>query len=247
MPFGPTNGPAMFINFIYNINSVWQKLATEKGVQIDEDTNTKIIIDDIISYAKQVQTALIYMECQLIVCQAYRLSLNLCKSSIFPPRFELVGVDVCNDSNRPAKSKHTLLQTWPQPELVCFVAKFICFAQFYYRFIHHFELRIAPLRELTKLEFTETATPHWNTEAQAALNDMKNAILSDPCLLCFDYCKLIVLRTEFLKNGFGYVLCQPALDESLLKAVQDYWEGQGFTLLTKSSLAILHPVCFGAQ
>ena len=51
MPFGPTNGPATFINFIYDINSVWQKLATDQGVQIDEDTNTKIIIDDIVSYA----------------------------------------------------------------------------------------------------------------------------------------------------------------------------------------------------
>jgi hypothetical protein len=29
MPFGPTNGPATFINFIYDINSIWQKLATE--------------------------------------------------------------------------------------------------------------------------------------------------------------------------------------------------------------------------
>jgi hypothetical protein len=104
MPFGPTNGPATFINFIYDINSVWQKLATEKGVQINEDTNTKIIIDGIVSYAKQVQTVLVYMECQLIICQAYRLSLNLRKSSIFLPRFEFVGIDVCNDGNRPAQS-----------------------------------------------------------------------------------------------------------------------------------------------
>ncbi len=105
------------------------------------------------------------------------------------------------------------------------MAKFIGFAQFYSHFIHHFELRIAPLRELTKLKFTETVAPHWNIEAQAALDDMKNAILSDPCLLHFDYRKLIVLRTDFSKDGFGYVLCQPALDKSLLKTVQDYREG----------------------
>ena len=80
-------------------------------MQIDEDTNTKIIVDDIVSYATQVRDALSYMECQLIVCQAYRLSLNLRKSFIFPPRFEFVGVDVCDDGNRPAKSKHTLLKT----------------------------------------------------------------------------------------------------------------------------------------
>jgi hypothetical protein len=40
MPFGPTNGPATFINFIHDINSIWQKLAQEKGVQINHDTNT---------------------------------------------------------------------------------------------------------------------------------------------------------------------------------------------------------------
>jgi hypothetical protein len=116
--------------------------------------------------------------------------LNLRKSFIFPPRFEFVGIDVCNDGNRPAKSKHDLLQTWPQPELVQDVAKFIGFAQFYSRFIHHFELRIAPLRELTtKLEFTESAAPHWTNDAQAALDDVRNAILSDPCLQRFDHQK----------------------------------------------------------
>jgi len=71
----------------------------KQGVKIDFDTNTKIIVDDIISYAKQLQTALIYMECQLIVCQAYCLSLNLRKSLIFPKRFEFVGINVCKDGN----------------------------------------------------------------------------------------------------------------------------------------------------
>jgi hypothetical protein len=66
---------------------------------LNKDTNTKIIVDDIVSYTKQIQGALTYMECQLIVCQAYRLSLNLRKSFIFPPRFEFVGVDVCGDGN----------------------------------------------------------------------------------------------------------------------------------------------------
>jgi hypothetical protein len=247
MPFRPTDGPATFINFIYDINSVWQKLATVKGVQINDDTNTKIIIDDIVSYAKQVQTALICMECQLIVCQAYCLSLNLCKSFTFPLRFEFIGINVCADGNQPAKSKHTLLQTWPLPELVCDGAKFIGFAQFYSGFIHHFELRVAPLRTLTKLKFANLVAPHWTPEAQAALDDMKNAILSDPCILQFDHRKLIVLRTDFSSKGFGYVLCQPATNESTLKAVQDYQDGKGFSFMTKSSSAILHPVCFGAR
>ena len=47
-----------------------------------------------------------------------------------------------------------LLRTWPTPETVRDVAKFIGFAQFYTWFIHNFELRVAPLRKITKQEYT---------------------------------------------------------------------------------------------
>jgi hypothetical protein len=126
-------------------------------------------------------------------------------------------------------SPSTLLQTWPSPELVHDVAKFIGFAQFYSRFIHHFKLRIAPLRKLTKLEFANPVAPHWTPEVQAALNDVKYAVLSDPCILRFDHRKQIVLHTDFSSKGFRYVLCQPATDKTMLKAVQDYRDGKGFT------------------
>ncbi len=84
MPFGPSNGPAMFINFIHDINSVWKELAQERSVPIDDDMNTKIIVNDIVSWAKVLDFAMTYMECQLKICQAYWLSLNLRKSHIFP-------------------------------------------------------------------------------------------------------------------------------------------------------------------
>ncbi len=94
MPFGPINGPATFVNFIYDIDSVWKEMAKELGIVIDNDTNTRIIINDIVSWAKLLELVLWYMECQLKVCQAYRLSLNLRKSHIFPSQFEFVGIDL---------------------------------------------------------------------------------------------------------------------------------------------------------
>jgi hypothetical protein len=131
MPFGP-NGPATFINFIHDVDSQWKLLAQSLGVVIDDNTNTKIIVDDIFSWAKLLEMALLYMECQLRVCQSYRLSLSLRKSHIFPKHFEFVGIAVCLDGNRPAMS--------PLPETVRDVAKIIGFAQFYSKFIPHFEL-----------------------------------------------------------------------------------------------------------
>ena len=74
MPFGPTNGPATFITFIHNIDSLWKAMAQQKGLIIDDNTNTKIIIKDIFSWAKSLSMALIYIECQLCMCQAYQLS-----------------------------------------------------------------------------------------------------------------------------------------------------------------------------
>ena len=187
------------------------------------------------------------MRCQLTVCRAYRLSLNLGKSHFFPRRFEFVGVDVCHEGNRPAKSKHQLLETWPAPELVRDVAKFLGFVQFYSRFIPNFEIRVEALHTVTKQEYTEAVGLHWTLEAQAAWEDLKGAILSDPCIQRFDHHKLIVLRTDFSSKGFGYVLLQPGNNEGSVKAAQDYLDDKGFNFMTKNSKAILHPVCFGAR
>ena len=131
MPFGPTNGPTMFVNFVHDVVSQWNELAWSLGIDIGNNTNTRVIIDNIVSHGRDLIISLFYMECQLRVCLAYRLSLSLKKSFIFPIRFEFVGNDVCPEGNRPAQSKHQLLESWPKPEIVRDVAKFIGFAQFY--------------------------------------------------------------------------------------------------------------------
>ncbi len=99
MPFGPTNGPATFVNFIHDVDSQWKALAQQSGLIINQDSNTKIIVDDIFSWGKPLCQALLYMECQLCVCQSYQLSLSLKKSRIFSKHFEFVGIGVCPDGN----------------------------------------------------------------------------------------------------------------------------------------------------
>ncbi len=87
MPFGPTNGPATFINFAHDICSVWQEEAKRLGVPIGDLYNTRIIVDDFVNWGATLALSLLYIHCQLTVCQAYNLSLSLKKMRIFPKRF----------------------------------------------------------------------------------------------------------------------------------------------------------------
>jgi hypothetical protein len=84
MPFGPVNRPSTFISFIHDMDGTWKDVARSLGLTINEDINTMIIVDDIVSWARQADQALAFMECQLRVCQSQNLSLSLAKSHIFP-------------------------------------------------------------------------------------------------------------------------------------------------------------------
>jgi hypothetical protein len=243
MPFGPTNGPATFISMIYDLDSQWKALATSVGITVGDDTDTRIIVDNIVSHGPTIDISLLYMECQLRICKAYRLSLSLKKSFIFPERFEFVGNGVSPYGNRPAQTKHQLLELWPNPTIVRDIAKFIGFAQFHSIYIHHFELRIAPLREITiKSEYTDPVGPLWNDSAQQSMNDLKEAILSDPCLVRFNHKRLIVLRTDFSSRGFGFVVSQPGTDECSEAAMVAYRSGSDFAFMTKEATGVLRPV-----
>jgi hypothetical protein len=144
-------------------------------------------------------------------------------------------------------SKHQLLEHWPQPETVRDIAKIIRFTQFYSKFILQFEVWIASLCNLTtKIEYTNPVSPHWMTAAQDSFNNIKQAILSGPCLKRFDYQCLIVLQSDFSSKGFGYVICQPVNNVVSTEAMNAYQSGSDFSFMTTTSAAVLHLVAFGA-
>jgi hypothetical protein len=107
---------------------------------VDDNNNTNINVGDIINWAVSFDSALQYMECQLQICKAYCLTLSLKKSCFFLKCFKFVGANVLPDGNRPAMSKHQLLDHWPTPEFVRNIVSFIGFVQFCSAFIFYFEI-----------------------------------------------------------------------------------------------------------
>jgi hypothetical protein len=86
----------------------------------------------------------------------------------FPKRFKFVGSDVSANRNCPAMSKHDLLRHWPIPELVCNVASFVGFLQFYSNFIPHFKVRLLPLRKIMSQEYTEPVGDMWTPKVNSS-------------------------------------------------------------------------------
>ena len=251
MPFGPVNGPTIFIQFIHDMNTDWQAIAHDKyGVTINDDTNTKIIVDDILSFSVHEDTAFKYMEAQLEVCARRRLSISLPKSFFFPERMEFVGVDVATRGNHPAMSKHELLQTWPKPQIIRDIASFIAFGLFYSRWIPFYEQKIGPFREICKLDYDVPVTSKmWTPEFEELWKWIIYSICSDPCLMRFDHRKRFYVRTDFCSHGFGFVGMQPDNDIISMSAMRREMAGGSceFMKVGVPESPQLRPIALGSR
>ncbi len=246
MSSGPTNGPATYIQMIHDLNSAWKDLTAWSDINVNDNTNMNNIVDDIFNWAISFDSALKYMECQLQICKAYHLTLSLKKSCFFLKCFKFVGANVLPDGNCPAMSKHQLLDHWPTPEFVRDIASFIGSVQFYSAFILYFEVRAKPLQEIMQHEYTLHVGDLWTPAATAAFDELRHCILCYPCLCHFNHRKLTVLRTEFLSQGFSYVVCQPDDNDAFLQLIAQYMSRNGFGFMTSTSKGTLHPVAFGS-
>ena len=247
MPFGPVNGPVIFIIFIHDMDATWKDLARTKGIVFDVRTGTRIIVDDIFSWAPTFEDFIKYLECQLEVCLSQNLSLSLKKCLFCPVRMEFVGHDVCQDGNRPAQSKHGLVKTWPKFKEARDVSSFLGFANFYSAYIPYFEQRAGPLRKLAMMDAEVDITNLMTEDCVNARADLIEAILSDPCIARFDFQKRPYLLTDFCKLGFGFNLCQPNDDAESLAAMNREMEGGDCEFLTPKSKLLLRTTGFGSR
>jgi len=96
-----------------------------------------------------------------------------------------VGHDISLAGNQPAASKTPLLKTWKDPDDVHGISRsLIGFAQFYSKYIPHFECRIEHCHNLMNLfDYSHKLTDEqFSDEVKAEIEDMKSSILSQPIL-----------------------------------------------------------------
>jgi len=169
MPFGPTNAPSFYTCMMHQLRDEWeilfilkfQAILTIGGELIsisdtDEITigdtllyrGSRVIIDDILLWASNLQIVLLYFECVCEVFQKYRVSFRLDKCNFLKDRVEYVGHDLTPTGNCPAKSKYKMIDNWTLPTNGRALHSFMSLINFYHHYPPFMEMRLKPMRLL---------------------------------------------------------------------------------------------------
>jgi hypothetical protein len=144
-------------------------------------------------------------------------------------------------------SKHQLSQRWPSPVIVCDVAKFVGFMQFYLQLIPNFEIRITPLCDILGEDYSSMIRDLWTPAAQSMFNQMQmpfSAILAYGGTTIVNFlCSVLIFQLRdlaMLHASLRTVTTPSTLYTNVCKEAS-------FDFMIKHSTALLHPVAFGCR
>ena len=251
MPMGALNAAPVFAAMMEVLQHQWRELAKQQGIR---DTDSKVIIDDVILHGTRVDNLLDYFRCVLTVLQKHRATVKLKKCRFLTQREEFVGRDIMPQGNAPAKSKNEAFRKLARPNTYHDLRSLIGMIGFYANWIPFFELRIIPWRKIMK-KAPRPGDPGgqfqpiqgWNEGHDSVLGDMKRAILSDPILQRPNSDRRFYLKTDFSSKGYGAALCQADNSEESMMAEQREDDGGPCIFDKQMSGLRLHPVLFESK
>lgn len=249
MPYGLKNAPSIFIAMMHDFKALWMELAHNANLPSNTSNLSTIIVDDVLLYATTKENAFILARSACLIARKYHLTWKLKKCQWFPTTIEFVGVDLNQEGNSPAKSKHKLLHDWKPITTPRDVMSFIGFAIFYLRWIPFFEHTIKPLRALISqhdIDHVFSESEYTSIHAEV-VSTIKKFFLDKPVLQRADATKRFYLKMDFSSVGLGFALCQPGNTKLELAAMQDEDNGGQCQFDALKSGLRLHPVAFGAR
>ena len=137
------------------------------------------------------------------------------------------------------------MKTWPPFEVAWYVALFLGFLNFYSMYIPYFEQRVASLLTLAKFDVDHIITRILKEVHESAKVNMINAVISDPCIVRYDFEKSPYLITDLSKVGFGSDLFQLNDDPYSVAAIRREMEGGVCEFLRHKSKFLLQSTAFG--
>jgi len=192
MPQGLSNSPATFQHCMELIF---------KGLQWKAMI---IYMDDLCSYGKTFDEALLRLEEVFSRLKSANLKLKPSKCQLFQEQVNILGHTVDANGIRPTEEKVQAVKEWPVPKTLSELRSFLGFCSYYRRFIRDFSKRAAPLNRL----MGAGQAFDWGTEQQRSFMDLKSALTGNEVLSYPQEKGVFILDTDASNVSIGGCLSQ---------------------------------------
>jgi hypothetical protein len=196
MPFGVTNGPALFQR---TMNTILSSSSCENAI---------VYLDDVLLASTDVDKNLADLRKILKLFREVNLTLRLSKCRFLQTELTYLGHELNGEGLRPSDDKIRAVQDFPKPVDVHTLRQFLGLASYFRKFIKNFSSIAAPLTSLLQKGYSF----RWGEEQDSAFSTLKKLLIERPILAVYNPEAQIELHTDACAIGIGSTLIQPQSD-----------------------------------
>ncbi|GJY97513.1 retrotransposon-related protein [Tanacetum coccineum] len=189
MPFGLTNAPSTFQSLMNEVfNPYLRKF-------------TLVFFDDILIYSQCLEEHVIHLQIILKTMRTHKLFTKFSKCMFRTSQVEYLGHVISAQRVAIDPAKIEAMANWPMPTSLKQLRGFLGLTGYYRRFFKGFAMITRPLTHLLKKGVYE-----WNSAAQSAFEDLKQAMISALVLKFPYFNKEFTIKTYASGGGIGAFL-----------------------------------------
>lgn len=231
MPFGLVSAPMTAMRVM---NSITRAM----------EDSCFVFYDDILVFAPTFESHLIALDKLMIRLREANIKLNAKKCDLLLQSVHYLGHVVTPFGIEPDQTKIEAIQAFKTPKSITETKSFMGMCNFFRRYIKGYASIARPIND----RILKTNQPFkWTDEAEQAMVELKNKLMSPPILVHYDQMADLTIRCDASGFGLGGVLMQKAEDKakcgviaytsrSLSKSEKNY------ATTHKECLAVVHAV-----
>jgi hypothetical protein len=192
MPFGVTNAPAIFMDYM---NRIFHPFL---------DKFVVVFINDILIYSKSEEEHKEHLSLVLQVLKEKQLYANLGKCEFWLEEVKFLGHVISKEGIAVDPSKVEAVVAWERPKTATEIRSFVGLAGYYRRFIEGFAKIVAPLTNLTR----KNQIFAWTDDCERSFQLMKEKLTTSPVLVLPQPEEPYEVYCDASYQGLGGVLMQ---------------------------------------